>query len=52
MYTFEVWVRLNAYQTVHVRMQAGNAIECKMIAEAQYGQGNVLNYRQLSEGCV
>jgi hypothetical protein len=49
MYTFEVWVRLNAYQTAHVRVNASNGLECKMIAEAQYGAGNVLHYTQLND---
>jgi len=48
MYTFEVWVRINAYQTVHVRINANDGLECKMIAESTYGQGNVLNYSQIS----
>jgi hypothetical protein len=48
MYTFEVWVRLNAYQTAHIRINAGNSLEAKMIAEAQYGAGNVLNYSQIN----
>lgn len=48
MYTYEVWIRLNAYQTTRVRITAGNDWECKMIAEAQYGQGNVLNYTQIN----
>ena len=48
MHLFEIWVRLNPYQTAHVRLQASNGLEAKMLAEAQYGQGNVLNYTQIS----
>jgi len=48
MYTFELWVRLNPYQTAHVRVQASNANQAKMIGEAQYGRGNVLNYTQIN----
>lgn len=48
MNTYEVWVRLNQYQTAHVRIQANNNHEVKMIAEAQYGQGNVLNWTQVN----
>jgi len=48
MYTFEVWVRLNPYQTAHVRVNANNGLECKMIAESQYGAGSVLHYTQLN----
>ena len=49
MYTFEVWVRLNPYQTAHVRINASNGWEAKLLAEAQYGAGNVLNYTQINE---
>jgi hypothetical protein len=48
MYTFEVWVRINDYQTAHVRINANNGFEAKMLAEAQYGAGNVLNYTQIN----
>ena len=48
MYTYEVWVRLTAYQTAHVRVNANDDLQAKMIAEAQYGHGNVLNYTRLS----
>jgi hypothetical protein len=47
VYTYEVWIRINAYQTVHVRIQANNDYEAKLIAEAQYGVGNVLNYTRI-----
>ena len=47
MYTYEVWIRLNSLQTAHVRVQASNDMQAKMIAEAQYGQGNVLNYTRV-----
>ena len=47
MYKFNVWVRLNPYQTAHVIIQANNDLEAKMLAEAQYGVGNVLNYREV-----
>lgn len=48
MYTYEVWIRLNQYQTAHVRVQASDDYQAKMIAEAQYGHGNVLNYTRIS----
>jgi hypothetical protein len=48
MYTYEVWIRLNPYQTANVRVNANNDWECKMIAEAQYGAGNVLNYSRIN----
>lgn len=47
MYLYEIWIRLNAYQTAHTRLYANNDIEAKMLAEAQYGQGNVLNYTRV-----
>jgi hypothetical protein len=47
MYTYEVWIRLNAYQTAHVRVQASNDMQAKMIAESQYGAGSVLNYTRV-----
>ena len=49
MYKFNVWVRLNAYQTTNVIIHANDAITAKQLAEAQYGQGNVLNYTQINE---
>ena len=48
MNTYEVWIRLNPYQTAHVRVNANNDLEAKMIAEAQYGAGNVLNYTRVN----
>jgi hypothetical protein len=44
MYRYTVWIRLNPYQTAHVSVQADNDLQAKMIAEAQYGAGAVLNY--------
>lgn len=47
MYRYNVWVRLNTYQTANVVVSANNDLEAKMLAEAQYGQGNVLNYSRI-----
>ena len=47
MYTYEVWIRLNQYQTAHVRVNANDDLQAKLIAEAQYGSGNVLNYTRI-----
>jgi len=47
MYAYQVWVRLNALQTAHVRVYADNDLQAKMVAEAQYGSGNVLNYTRI-----
>jgi hypothetical protein len=49
MYRFNVWVRLNPYQTANVIVNADNDYEAKLIAEAQYGSGNVLNYTRIYE---
>lgn len=47
MYKYQIWVRINSYQTVHTIIYADNDIDAKMIAEAQYGVGNVLNYTRI-----
>lgn len=49
MYTFDCWVRLNTTQTTHIRVQALNYQEAKMIAEAQFGAGQVLSVNMLNE---
>lgn len=42
--TYDVWIKISALQTANVRIQASNSYECKQLAEAMYGVGNVLNY--------
>lgn len=49
MYKYAVWVRINDYQTANTIVWASNDYEAKMLAEAQYGQGNVLNYTRINE---
>jgi hypothetical protein len=49
MYKFNVWIRLNPYQTANVIIHASHGYEAKMLAEAQYGAGNVLNYTQIND---
>jgi hypothetical protein len=49
MNTYLVWVRINQLQTVNVRISADTDYQAKQIAEAQYGQGNVLNYTLINE---
>ena len=44
MYQYRVWVRINAFQTADAVVWADDDWQAKMLAEAQYGQGNVLNY--------
>ena len=46
-YTYEIWIKISPYQTTHVRIQAKSDLDAKMIAEAQYGVGNVLNYTRI-----
>lgn len=48
MYQYTVWVRINQTQTANTVVWASNDSEARMIAEAQYGQGNVLNYSRIS----
>lgn len=48
MYCYELWVRINPYQTVNVRVWADNDLQAKMIGEAQYGSGQVLNYTRIN----
>ena len=47
MYTYKVWVRINQLQTVYVQVVADNDYDAKVIAEAQYGHGNVLGYSKI-----
>jgi hypothetical protein len=49
MQTFELWVRLSPYQTTVIRIQARTAYDAKLIGEAQFGAGNVLNYTQVND---
>jgi hypothetical protein len=37
-------VRINEYQTAYTILYADNDYEAKMLGEAQYGVGNILNY--------
>jgi len=49
MYKYKVWVRINDYQTVETVIYANNDYDAKLVAEASYGQGNVLNYTRVYE---
>ncbi len=49
MHKYQLWVRINEYQTAHTIVWANNDYEAKLLGEAQYGQGNVLNYTRLDE---
>lgn len=49
MYRYKIWARINSLQTVNVVIMADNDWQAKMIAEAQYGAGNVLGYTRIDE---
>ena len=48
MFQYQVWVRINNYQTANAMLYADDDYQAKMLAEAQYGQGNVLNYTRMT----
>jgi hypothetical protein len=49
MKRFSLWVRLSPTQTTHTLVFANTALEAKLLGEAQYGRGNVLNYTELCD---
>lgn len=49
MYKYSVWVRIDPYRTVNTFVWANDDLDAKMIAEAQYGHGNVLNWTRIVE---
>lgn len=49
MNRYWVWVRINPYQTVNIYVYAENDWAAKLIAEAQFGAGSVLNYTLANE---
>lgn len=44
MYKYKIWVRINEFQTTNTFVWADDDYSAKMLAEAQYGTGNVLSY--------
>lgn len=46
---YQLWVRINDDQTVNTHVWADNDWAAKMLGEAQYGQGTVLNYTRIDE---
>jgi hypothetical protein len=48
MKKYILWVRLNAFQTTNTYVYASNQLEAKMIGEAQFGLGNVLNFNEVA----
>ena len=49
MYKYKLWVRINDYQTTEIIIYANTDYDAKLLGEAQYGQGNVLNYTRIFE---
>jgi len=50
VYKYQLWVRVNPYQTLYADVWADDDWHsAKMLGEAQYGTGNVLNYTRMSE---
>jgi hypothetical protein len=49
MYKYKLLIRINDYQTINAYIWADDDYSAKMLAEAQYGFGNVLNYTRISE---
>jgi len=49
MYQYELWVRLNDFQTTHTLVWAPDDLSAKLLGEAQYGAGNVLNYTRCAD---
>lgn len=49
MTKFAIWARINSYQTVNTVIFANSDYEAKMLAEAQFGVGNVLSYSRIYE---
>jgi hypothetical protein len=47
MYKYQLWVRINQLQTANTIIYADNDYAAKMLGEAQYGSGNVLNYTRI-----
>jgi hypothetical protein len=47
MYKYALWVRINSTQTANTVVYADNDLAAKQLGEAQYGQGNVLNYSRI-----
>lgn len=47
MYKYQLWVRINPLQTTHTFVWASNDYEAKLLGEAQFGAGNVLNYTRV-----
>lgn len=49
MYKYQLWVRINSYQTTNTIVHADNDYAARQLGEAQYGVGNVLNYTRIND---
>lgn len=49
MYKYKLWVKINDYQTAFTIVYAENDHAAKLLGEAQYGVGNVLNYTRIDD---
>ena len=49
MYKYILWVRINECQTVETIIYAKTDYDAKLLGEAQFGVGNVLNYTRIYE---
>ena len=47
MKQYKLWIRISQTQTTHTLVFADNAYAAKVIGEAQFGVGNVLNYTEV-----
>lgn len=47
MYRYKLWIRIDTLTTIDAYIYADHDYQAKMIAEAQYGVGNVLNYTRV-----
>jgi hypothetical protein len=47
MYKYAIWARINQTQTVNTFVWADDMNQARMLAESQFGVGNVLNYTQV-----
>jgi hypothetical protein len=44
MHKYLIWAKISETQSINTFVWASNAYDAKLIAEAQFGVGNVLNY--------
>lgn len=49
MYTFEVWFRIGNYRTAQARLQASDWQSARLIAEGQWGLGNIINITMVND---